>query len=68
VSLTLQDGQLGFTISDTGAGFDPASANGSSGLQNMADRIGALGGELRIESAPGRGTRIAGAVPVTTES
>jgi signal transduction histidine kinase len=30
----------------------------------MADRIGALGGELRIDSGPGHGTTIVGRVPV----
>jgi signal transduction histidine kinase len=31
----------------------------------MADRIDALGGEIRIDPAPGRGTRISGSVPAT---
>jgi signal transduction histidine kinase len=30
----------------------------------MIDRIGALGGQLRIQSAPGSGTTIVGSVPV----
>ena len=30
----------------------------------MTDRLGAIGGTLRIESGPGRGTRIAGAIPL----
>jgi signal transduction histidine kinase len=54
---------LQFTVSDDGAGFDPKTAQGSSGLQNMADRIGALGGELSIESAPGEGTTVRGRLP-----
>jgi hypothetical protein len=29
----------------------------------MADRIDALGGEIRIDPDPGRGTRISGSVP-----
>jgi signal transduction histidine kinase len=36
-------------------------------FQNMIDRIGALGGAMQVESAPGRGTRIAGSVPVRTD-
>ena len=32
-------------------------------LQAMADRIDALGGEIRIDPGPGRGTRINGSVP-----
>jgi signal transduction histidine kinase len=31
----------------------------------MADRIDALGGEILIDSDPGRGTRIHGSVPAT---
>jgi signal transduction histidine kinase len=30
----------------------------------MADRIGALGGTLRVESAPGAGTAVVGAMPL----
>ena len=51
---TLGDGMM--------AAFD--SATESSGLQNMGDRIGALGGELRISSEPGAGTMVRGSVPV----
>jgi signal transduction histidine kinase len=65
VSLSDDAGELRFEVSDEGAGFDPSSVNGSAGLQNMADRIGALGGELTIESAPGQGTRVVGGVPIS---
>ena len=34
------------------------------GLQNMADRIGAVGGDVRVSSAAGTGTQVAGWVPV----
>jgi signal transduction histidine kinase len=30
----------------------------------MADRMGAFGGRLGVDSAPGRGTRVTGTVPV----
>jgi signal transduction histidine kinase len=30
----------------------------------MADRIDAVGGELSVESAPGRGTTVAGRIPI----
>jgi signal transduction histidine kinase len=55
---------LAFTVSDDGAGFDPATTARSSGLQNMADRLGALGGSVKIESSPGHGTTIAGHIPI----
>ena len=57
------DGGLLFAIADTGSGFRVAEAIESHGLQNMRDRIGALGGTLEIESAPGAGTTVRGTVP-----
>jgi signal transduction histidine kinase len=36
------------------------------GFQNMLDRLGALGGSLRVESAPGRGTQVTGLLPATS--
>jgi len=47
---------LSLTISDTGRGFDPATIG--TGLTNMTDRLSAIGGQLAINTAPGRGTRI----------
>jgi signal transduction histidine kinase len=35
------------------------------GLQNMADRIEALGGTLRVASSPGEGTVVRGTAPVS---
>jgi signal transduction histidine kinase len=31
----------------------------------MLDRLGALGGTLRVDSALGKGTRVTGVLPVT---
>ena len=47
-----------------GRGSDAGGGGSAADLQAMADRIDALGGEIRIEPAPGRGTRISGSVPV----
>jgi signal transduction histidine kinase len=52
-----------FEVSDDGGGFDSSAENGA-GLTNMRDRLGAVGGTLRVASAPGQGTRVHGAVPV----
>jgi signal transduction histidine kinase len=62
--LWTQDAVLAFKVEDDGKGFDPATVVRSSGLQNMRDRLEALGGALVITSAPGRGTTILGQVPV----
>jgi len=54
-----------FAIVDDGAGFVPSrNHNGGTGLTNMSDRLGAIGGTISIRSAPGRGTYIDGAVKV----
>ena len=59
-----KEGGLVFEVSDDGAGFDPAAVTRGAGLTNMTDRLGAIGGSLRVGSAPGRGTRVAGAIPL----
>lgn len=63
VRLARADGHLRFEVTDDGTGYDAASIGPSSGLQNMTDRIGAIGGELHIESEPGAGTTVRGSVP-----
>jgi len=51
---------LRFSITDDGHGFDPDAVRSAHGLTGMRDRIRAAGGELRIISAPGRGTTVEG--------
>jgi signal transduction histidine kinase len=65
VELREDEGTLSFVVSDDGAGFDVSARGSGAGFTNMLDRLGALGGTLRVESAPGRGTRVVGAVPAT---
>jgi signal transduction histidine kinase len=53
-------------VEDDGAGFDPTARAISSrrlGLTSMRERVAALGGELEIDSAPGKGTRVRARVP-----
>ena len=57
--------RLLFEIADDGPGFDAAGSTGN-GIQNMADRIGAAGGVLKIESEPGAGTKVSGSVPAAS--
>jgi signal transduction histidine kinase len=64
VTLNQVAGKLEFSVADDGAGFNPAAAARGTGLQGMADRLSAVGGQLAIASAPGRGTTISGTVPV----
>jgi two-component system sensor histidine kinase UhpB len=50
-------------IADDGVGFDPRRPSQPDGhqrwgLQTMTERVGAVGGSCRIESAPGEGTSV----------
>ena len=47
-------------IYDNGIGFDPGETGNpfGLGLSNLRQRAGQLGGELGVDSAPGRGTRL----------
>jgi signal transduction histidine kinase len=56
------DGALFFEVSDDGCGFSPMAAAQGSGITGMRDRLAAVGGELRVESSPGKGTQIHGRV------
>ncbi len=64
IGLSDGDGGLRFVVEDDGRGFDPGRTERGAGLTNMADRLAAVGGSMRLDSAPGRGTRIAGQIPV----
>jgi len=63
VRIMQQAGALVFEVTDTGKGFDPATHAAGVGLTNMTDRLGAVGGTLRVESIPGSGTKVTGAIP-----
>ena len=64
VSLAERDRLLTFAVVDDGRGFDPVATNGGTGLQGIADRLGALDGQVTVTSAPGRGTTIEGRLPL----
>jgi signal transduction histidine kinase len=64
VILSAVDGHLTFTVTDDGAGFDTSTTSYGTGLQGMADRLSALGGEIDVRSARGAGTTITGRLPV----
>jgi signal transduction histidine kinase len=62
VRVARRDGVLCVEIEDDGAGG--ADVTGGSGLRGLADRVGALDGELEVESQPGRGTTVRASLPV----
>lgn len=57
--ITLSVNSKGITLSDNGRGFDPRRVHGDGyGLAIMEERARIIGGSLRVQSKPGRGTRI----------
>ncbi|MEK7829595.1 MAG: ATP-binding protein, partial [Acidobacteriota bacterium] len=74
MNLSLANNQLLAEIADDGAGFKPQAAGtavavlpksrGGNGLGNMQARAAELGGELKIDSAPGQGTRLTLVMPL----
>jgi signal transduction histidine kinase len=67
ISIRLHDSgsELSFEVRDDGSGFDTAARHGGTGLRNMDDRIGSLDGYVEVASAPGKGTVVSGAVPLS---
>jgi signal transduction histidine kinase len=64
-----EEGGLLFEVADNGAGFDSASRpHLGAGFTNMSDRVGAIGGSISVQSAPGKGTKISGRIPVESEA
>jgi len=63
VRLGRDRGGVHFSVEDDGVGFVPGAVEQPGGLTNLVDRAEAAGGTLRIESAPGRGTRVSGWLP-----
>jgi signal transduction histidine kinase/ligand-binding sensor domain-containing protein len=65
VLLSLQGKQLVMRICDNGQGFLTKSGDGQGhGLASMRDRAQRLGGDLRVDSEPGKGTTITLTVPL----
>ena len=57
--------KLSVVVEDNGKGFDTAAPEGDrNGLANMFQRMGEIGGQCRVDSAPGQGCRIEFTVPL----
>ena len=68
VTLSRANGSLEFAVADDGRGFDPGATGYGTGLQGIADRLGALDGELEVSSRPGSGTTVRGRLPVDAQA
>jgi two-component system nitrate/nitrite sensor histidine kinase NarX len=66
VSVACSCGSAFFVVADDGCGFDPQSVDTRQhmGLAIMHRRVASCGGQLRVESAPGTGTRIVASFPL----
>jgi signal transduction histidine kinase len=56
--------ELTVTVSDDGAGFDPARIRGM-GLLGMEERVRQFAGRLEVHSEPGKGAKIRATLPLT---
>jgi signal transduction histidine kinase len=68
IRLLVEDDQLRLEVWDDGRGFDLARSRGGDGLQNMRDRLGAVGGRVDVTSEPGKGTCVTASAPIRTPS
>jgi signal transduction histidine kinase len=63
ITVRSEEAVLLFEVVEDGAGSPVPTADGS--LDRLRDRVEALGGELEVQSEPGRGTRVTGSLPLT---
>lgn len=63
VDVKREERRVILSVRDDGAGFDPRFVRGL-GLLGMEERVRRLGGQLEIDSRPGKGTRITAELPV----
>lgn len=62
VTLSVGQGQLELLISDNGRGFE--NPERVSGLANIRERAGSVGGSCTVDSAAGQGTRLTWTAPI----
>jgi ligand-binding sensor domain-containing protein len=58
LSVAVRGRRLEVVLRDDGRGFDPAGGSAGNGLENMRTRASRIGGALRIDAAPDRGTSV----------
>jgi len=70
VKLTGSSDAVSLCVSDSGRGFSASDADSGPGLglMSMAERVRSVGGDLSVQSAVNRGTRIEASVPLPRSS
>jgi signal transduction histidine kinase len=63
VTINENDKTVSLSVSDDGQGFDPDAYTDGFGLLGMRERVELLAGQLKIDSAPGRGTTVSAIFP-----
>ncbi len=63
VTASVEDGVLQLEVRDDGVGGADPSGHG---LVGMADRVSALGGQLRVDSPADGGTLVSATLPLST--
>jgi signal transduction histidine kinase len=70
VEVNFNEDKVTITVSDNGKGFEPPESlgalplTGKLGLAGMQERVQLLGGNLRLESQPGKGTTVFVEAPI----
>ncbi len=71
VAGAFEDDKLKFSVTDDGCGFDPETTPGADeghfGLQGVHERVESAKGEMHVDSAPGRGTKVTIYLPAEKE-
>lgn len=65
LQITWQAKKLRMVIEDDGCGFDVSAVTAGNGLANLRHRAGVLGGDVKITSEAGKGTRIVLEAPLS---
>ncbi len=64
IEVRAENGTIGVTVADDGAGFDPEHPTSGFGLVGMRERVALASGTLEVESRAGEGTRLRAQFPL----
>jgi ligand-binding sensor domain-containing protein/signal transduction histidine kinase len=67
IELSFDKGALQLAVKDNGMGFDITLDHRRHGLSSLRQRAGRIGGELKINSTPGKGTVVTLLAPLKTQ-